>query len=372
MTANRIARWVLIGVAAVVVILIAMRFATLRGREPAKSIDEIQAAEGFPVDVQVIQRGTVARYINVLGNVQGIEQVDIRSSLAIDVTGILKKEGDRVKKGEVVIRLARDRRGNAYHQYAMAKQALDNARSDLGRMENLYNEGAVSGQMLEQARLAYKNAKAQYDQAASMVDLISPISGIVTMVNATEGSTAIPGVPLATVAAMDRVRIRCYVGQEEVAQLGVGQRAFIRTTPSAASNEIEPARESPDMIEGTVSKVAMSADPETMLFLVEVTADNPEGLLKPGVVAALSVLVEERNDVIKVPVDALVRREEGDFIYLVRSNRAHLIQVSLGVDNRDYVEVETGAVDGDTLVFRGQYRLANDVPVKIRRMEGAN
>ena len=58
--------------------------------------------------------------------------------------------------------------------------ADDIARLDLERMQNLFDEGAVSGQSLEQARLAYENAKAQYDQAASVVDLVSPIEGVVT------------------------------------------------------------------------------------------------------------------------------------------------------------------------------------------------
>jgi RND family efflux transporter MFP subunit len=365
MTPKKIARLVLLGVLLVVVILFAIRFATLRGQEPASSIDEIQAAEGFPVDVRIVEKGTVARYLDLIGNVQGIEQVDLKSALAIDVTGILKEAGDQVKKGQVVIQLARDRRGNAFHKYATARQALDNAKADLERMENLYKEGAVSGQMLEQARLAYKNASSQYNEAASMVDLISPIDGVVTMVNATVGSTAMPGVPLATIATMDKVRIRCFVGQEEVSLLRIGQRAIIKTTPDAAS----PLKDA-NAAEGTVAKVAISADPETMLFLVEVTADNSEGKLRPGLVASLSILLEERADVVKIPATALIKRGEKDFVYLIHDGRAHLNEVALGIDNGDTIELTGGAEPGDTLVFRGQYRLADNVPVKIRRIEG--
>jgi RND family efflux transporter MFP subunit len=365
MTPKKIGRLVLLGILLVVIILFAIRFATLRGQTPASSIDEIQAAEGFPVDVRIVDRGTIARYLDLIGNVQGIEQVDLKSALAIDVTGILKEAGDKVKKGEVVIQLARDRRGNAFHQYATAKQALENAKADLERMKNLYNEGAVSGQMLEQARLAYKNASSQYNEAASMVDLISPIDGVVTMVNATVGSTAMPGVPLATVATLDKVRIRCFVGQEEVSRLRVGQRALIKATPSAAS-----PLEDENAVEGTVAKVAISSDPETMLFLVEVTADNSEGRLRPGVVASLSILIEERADVVKIPATALIRRDEGEFIYLIRDGHAQLSEVALGINNGDYIELSAGAAPGDTIVFRGQYRLADNVPVKIRRIEG--
>jgi RND family efflux transporter MFP subunit len=205
-----------------------------------------------------------------------------------------------------------------------------------------------------------------------MVDLISPIDGVVTMVNATLGSTAIPGVPLATVAAIDRVRIRSYVGHEEITQLEVGQKAFIKTASSGRTGSGPSTREEADWIEGTISKVSLSADPETNLFLIEVTAENSEGKLKPGIVAVVSALVEEKQNVVKVPVNALMSREEGNFIYVVRSKLAHLEPVMLGVNNGDFVEILEGASVGDTLVVRGQYRLSDGAPVKIHRFEGAN
>lgn len=367
MTPKKIARLVLVGILLVVVAVFAIRFATLRGQTPASSIDEIQAAEGYPVDVQIIEKGTIARYLDVIGNVQGFEQVNLMSSLPIDVTGILKQEGDAVKKGDVIIQLARDRRGNAFHQYTTARQALENAKSDLERMQNLHTEGAVSGQMLEQARLAFENASSQYNEAASMVDLISPISGVVTSVHATVGSSAVPGVPLVTIAMIDKVRIRCFVGQEKVTALRVGQRALIKTTAGTASASVDA-----DAIEGTVSKVAISADSGTMLFLVEITADNLDGRLRPGVVASLAILIEEKLDVVRVPVTSLVSRGDGTFIYVVSEGRAHLRDVTLGIDSGDYIELTNGAVAGDTLVFRGQYRLADNVPVNIRRIEGTD
>jgi membrane fusion protein (multidrug efflux system) len=365
MKAKRIAILTLLILAAVVIILFVVRFANLRGQEEALSIDEIQTAEGFPVDVREITRGNVSRYLEILGNVQGLEQVDIRSSLPIDITDVLKQEGDRVKKGEVVVRLARDRRGQAFHQYSTAKQMLDNAKLDLTRMENLHEEGAVSGQMLEQAQLAYKNAKAQYNEAVSMVDLISPIDGIVTMVGASEGTTAVPGEALVTVATIDRVRIRCFVGHEEIKQIQVGQVARIQTGSSGGEDQSS-------IIKGTVTRVAMSSDPETMLFPVEVMADNPGEQLKPGSVASLALLVEEKENVLNVTMDALVQREGKNYVYLVRSNQAKLAPLTLGMSNGKVAEITNGLSPGDTLVVRGQYRLSDNVKVLIRHFEGMN
>lgn len=120
MSANKRARFVIAVIFIVMVIVFALRFIALRGKTPVRSVDEIQAEEGIPVDVMTVERSSISRYMRLLGDIQGYEQVELVSSMAIDVTGILKKEGEAVKKGDVVIRLARDRRGNAYHQFALA------------------------------------------------------------------------------------------------------------------------------------------------------------------------------------------------------------------------------------------------------------
>ncbi len=368
MKSKRIAVVVVVLVIGLLVALFAIRFATRRSSEAAKSIDEIQAAEGIPVDVLEVGRGTIERYLELLGNVQGIEQVDITSSLPIDIAGIAKGAGDRVGKGDVIIELARDRQGKAYHQFEMARQALENAQLDLERMQNLYREGAVSGQSLEQARLAYRNAKSQYDQATSVVDLVSPIDGIVTMINATVGSTAEPGVTLATVAAIDRMRIRCYVGQMEVGQLAVGQRALIQTATAsrAASSGRTPTAE------GEITRVSLSSDPATKLFLIEVTVDNKNGSLRPGVVATVSVLVDEKTGVVLIPLDAVIERRDKEYAFRVASDRAVLSEITMGTADSDNVEVIDGVAEGDSVVIRGQSRLTDGARVKIRSVKRMN
>jgi RND family efflux transporter MFP subunit len=365
MKSKRIAIVVVLLIVALLIVLFVLRFATRRSSEAALSIDEIQAAEGVPVDVRVVRRGTVERYLELLGTVQGIEQVNITSSLAIDIKGIIKQAGERVKKGDVIIELARDRHGRAYHQYETAKQSLEIAENDLRRMENLHKEGAVSGQSLEQARLAYRNAKSQFDQASSVVDLVSPIDGVVTMVDVTVGSMAEPGVPLATVASIEQMRVRCFVGHTEVAELSVGQRAMINTGSRRGTGTGSSVT-----AEGKITRVSLSPDPATKLYLVEITVDNADGKLRPGAVTTASILVDEKTGVVLVPLDALIERQNQTYVYRVMSNRAALSEITIGTADVDEVEVIDGLADGDTVIFRGQYRLTDQARVKIQNIEG--
>jgi RND family efflux transporter MFP subunit len=372
MKSKRIATIVILSIIGVIVFVFAIRFATLGRRTAAKSIEEIQAEEGVPVDVLVVGRGTISHYLEMIGTVQGIEQVQVTSSFPLDVTEIAKREGDTVRKGEVVVRLARGSRGRAYHQYATAEQALENARNDLTRTENLYAEGAVSGQVLEQARLTYKDAKAQFDQAASVVDLVSPIDGVVTMVAATVGEEALPGLSLATVASIERVRVRCFIGYAEAARMRVGQQARVDLPAGGRAAPADPGAgpEGPAAIGGEVSRVSLSADPVTKLFLVEVTCDNKDNALRPGAVTSVHVLVDQQVDALTVPSDALFERSGNPCLFGVAAGRARLVEVTVGTDNGDSVEIKGGVAEGDTVVFRGQYGLSDGARVKIHSVEG--
>lgn len=367
MKSKRVAIIVIVAVVGLLAALFVWRFTGLKSRTAAKSIDEIQAEEGIPVDVHIAGKTTVSRYLDIMGSVRGVEQVNIKSSLAIDITGIAKREGDVVKKGDIIIKLARDRHGQAYHQYTMARQALDNARLDMERMENLFAEGAVSGQALEQSRLAYENAKAQYDQAASVVDLVSPIDGVVTMINATVGSQATPGVTLATIASIGQMRVRCHVGYDEISQLRVGQTAHVEI-PSGSGRARSAGGES-ESIEGQITRVSLSSDPASRLFLVEITVDNIDGKLRSGVITTASVLVDEQADVIAIPADALIERQGKLYIFKIDSNRAALTEMTYGMDNGTLLEVRSGVAEGDTIVVRGQHQLTDQVRVKIHSVE---
>jgi RND family efflux transporter MFP subunit len=362
MTAGSKAKLIISALFIVIVLLFVVRFMALKGRTTALSIEEIQAAEGIPVDVMILEKGSIDRYLELLGEIQGIEQVEIVSALGIDITEIVKRDGERVKKGDVVVRLARDRAGNAYHQYSLAEQAYENARRDVGRMENMFKEGAVSEQLLEQARLNFRNANAQLQQARSMVDLVSPINGVVTRVDATEGTAAVPGMPLVTIASTGQVRVRCFVGQDEIGLLRTGQPAEICLTTLTAGGE-ERCK-----VQGTVHTVSLSADAASKLFLTEVIADNADGTLRAGLVASVKILVEKNEDVLTIPEDALVRRAESDFLYLIKQGFAVMTPVERGVSNGERIALSGSIAEGDTFVVRGQFKLTDGKKVRINEL----
>jgi len=121
--------------------------------------------------------------------------------------------GDYVKTGDVLFEL--DKSG-AQSQFYQAQAVFLNAQKDFERMKNLFNEGAVSRQALDQAQTGYDVAKANFDAAKSTVEITSPISGVVTAINVNIGDLANPQMPLATVANIGRMKAKFNVGESDV------------------------------------------------------------------------------------------------------------------------------------------------------------
>ena len=103
-------------------------------------------------------------------------------------------------------------------------------------------------------------------------------------------------------------------------------------------------------------------------FMTEIVSENPNGILKPGMIAAVSVTVQKKENIITVPATALIQRAAGWVVFLVEKGKAKMTQVDIGVSDGRVTEVRTNLAVGDSLVVRGQFKLNDGVKV---RMHGA-
>lgn len=344
-----------IGIALVVLIVIGvgLRIVT-RGRgEAVESISDIQKREGVPVRVEVATRGTLARTLQFSGTIEGEQQSVIISRLMETVREVPVRVGQRVASGQIVARLDDT---NPQAMYRQAKATLDNAKTDYERMQALFNQGAVSRQTLDQAKLGYDVAQSNFAAAGELVDLRSPLSGEVVRVHVRPGEIVTPGMPVVTVAASKETRVTFTVSAEERPLIAPKQAARIHLAQSDTSS-----------IPAVVDKVEDAADPQTRLFEVTVTSDNPAGLLRPGVLTAVEVVIEQRTNALSVSNEALLSRRsgEGEIFVAGADQRAARRTVTLGLQTANRVECIAGLNEGDRVVVYGQNRLSDGAPVKI-------
>jgi RND family efflux transporter MFP subunit len=346
--------------AAVIVALFALRFWQKSGRESYASIAAIQEEEGKPVETATAAAGDLESWTTLAGTVEGSLQYPVVSTNSITVVGVLKREGDRVKPGDVLIRLETTATNPMLYSYDRSLALYQDALADLERMRNLYREGAVSKQALEKAELALEVSKTDLGNAAGSTQLAATHAGVVTSVLIKEGEMAPAYSPLMWIARTDSVRVSFDAGSRQAMSLRRGQKAVWRSVSNG------------DAGTGVLSKIDLAADPKSHLVRGEAIFPNAAGKLIPGIHLSFDVLSAARRGVVTVPANCLVERAGEWSVFVVEETGdggsiAVRRDVERGLATTDAVEIRSGVSAGDRVVLFGQSNLADGDRVKIVR-----
>ena len=336
----------------------AIRFAVLRRDVSVASIRSIQETEGIPVETVAAATGDLEVWNTMAGTVEGIVQYPVVSTNSIQVMDVLRREGDHVNRGDVIVRLEKTSPNPMLHSYARSKAVYDDALSDVRRMRVLYEEGAISAQQLEKAEMALKIAESDLVNARAGTDLVADRDGIVTSVTVNPGDMANNGSPVAWVARTDTVIVKFEAGSRQAMVLERGQRAVWFSSETGEAGE------------GVISRLDLSADPETRLLAGEAVFANPDQRLLPGLLVSFRVLTGERQGVLKVPVGSLIQ-DNGEYrVYVVEDDGtgkkvSRLRAVEPGLRTSDEVEIISGLEPGENVVTFGQTRIEDGSFVKV-------
>jgi RND family efflux transporter MFP subunit len=296
------------------------------------------------------------RELNLLktfsGTLEGEEQANIISKIPERIMGIKIRVDQYVKAGEVMFELDK---GGASSQYYQSQAVFLNAQKDYDRMKNLFNEGAVSKQALDQAETGFEVAKANFEAAKSTVEITSPLSGIVTAINVNIGDIANPAVVMATVANIFRMKAKFNAGEIDVPGFYVGQ-------PVNIYSELNPEL----VMEGKVTQISRSADIQSRTFEVRATFTNTKDKwFKPGMFCRVNVNLKTKKESLTVPVVSLVKNNNSSGVFVVNDGKAVFQNIKEGMSDGKYVEVVSGLNAGDVVVTVGMNKLKNGTVVIV-------
>lgn len=176
-----------------------------------------------------------------------------------------------------------------------------------------------------------------------------------------EGDLAAPQMPVALLVQMDAVRVQLQVAEPDFVRIREGMTVEVR--PPAL----------PDVVRsGEVTRVSPVLDRVTRTGQVEVTVDNPDHVLRPGMVAEVSLALSRREDVVMVPGPAIVMtpdtaRTGQAALFVVDGDVARRRTVKLGPRYGDRIAIEEGVAAGEPVVVRGQHLLRNGSPIRVNR-----
>ncbi|TVR50303.1 MAG: efflux RND transporter periplasmic adaptor subunit [Gemmatimonadales bacterium] len=340
--------WVLTGLALVIVLIFGIRLVQLSAEEdPADTVDQIREREGIPVVVAEAERGTLEVWRTFSGTVTGERESVLRARSDDEVREVRVRVGDRVQSGQMLVRQAGQASDARIRQ---ADAALQQAQRQVERLRPLWEAGALSDQDWEDANTRMELARADREALSGTTDGIAPIAGLVSEVPARVGMIPTQGDALVRIVDDSAWRIPLRVSPDQAAELQAGQAARVGTGV--------------DPVVGLVDRVTLQADPRSRLVEVDVRVDGASaaGRLRPGSFATVQVLVDIREEVVRIPRTAL--RPEGVWV-LNGDDVVELREVEAGLQGDEWVEIMVGVDVGERVVTEGARFLSDGARAQV-------
>jgi HlyD family secretion protein len=366
-----------------------------------------QREKSVKVTVEKASKENLTSIISASGEVKPKKNVNISAHVAGRIIKIGVKEGQRVKTNDFLLKLDsvqyeamadRDRALISSYKAELirAEATLKKDERFYERQKKLFEEKLISEEQLEAAKAQYDISKAQQqaivfqiDQAQasleSTLDTLSktvynsPIEGIITSLRVEEGEIAMigtmnnPGTILMTIADLSIMEVEVEVDETDVIGVEIGHSADVRVDAL------------PDQtIEGKVTEIGSSAlqkttaSEESKDFKVIITLEDPPESLKPGLSASADIITAKKQNVLAVPISALVLREKEDEeninsdeqeegVYIVENSRVKFSPVEKGIMGEMMIEIVSGLEEGQEIVV-GPYsalrQLKDDMLIK--------
>lgn len=333
-------------------IVLATLFVSSCKKEETGATQKIQPVN---ITVQQIEPSSMIDGIQVAGTVKAFEDVMMSPEEGGVVKEWVKKKGDRVKKGDLIVTL-RDEVIKAGFEAAEAQYRI--AELNVEKQKSVYEQQGIS-------ELQYKNMVYGRDAAKANADLMkgrwertqlrSPIDGIVDNTVPNAGEMAAPGMPIARVVNTSTIKI-----QAEVPELYSGTIA--KGTDASVTFDAVPNVE----LNGTVSFVSSTVSAANRTMLLEIILSNPNGRIKPEMVAKVNLVRQKKNNAILVSENIVQLVDRDRYVVYVNNNgTAEERRVTIGGRQGNLVEVTSGLKIGEQLIVTGYQKLINGSPVAV-------
>lgn len=274
---------------------------------------------------------------------------NISPNMAYRIERILVDVGDQVSKGQLLVQLD----ASSLNQL---KLQIDHQKLEFNRTSELYKVGGASKAEYDNAKLQIEVMESQYKQMSQNTQLFAPMSGVVTARNYDNGDMY-GGAPILTIEKTNPVKVVMNVSEVHYKSIKKGQSVDLTLDSYEGEN-----------FTGKITTVSPSIDIATHTFPVEVTINNPQQKVRPGMFARVTVNYGNMDHVM-VPDLSLVKQiGAGDryvYVYDAQKQTVSYNKVELGRHIGNKYEILSGVENGQQVVVAGQARLAHGKKVKV-------
>lgn len=293
--------------------------------------------------------GRALDLVYATGFVEPREPVEVASRVTAPVIEVLVREGDRVARGQPLVRL-----DAGEQQQAIAQLAAQTVQASLAeqRALTLFARGFVSAAGRDQAVATARSARAAERVARERLaqfELRAGISGVVLRHDVEPGDLAAPSRTLMTLGDPAALRITATVDERDIPRVRIGQAALMST-------DAFPGR----VIRGRVTEITPGGDPNQRAFRVRI-APEAAGPLPIGLTLEVNIVIAEKSQALLVPARAV---RDGK-VWLVEGDRARPQPVRLGIEGSDKVEIRSGLASSACILADPPDKLKDGARVKV-------
>ena len=309
------------------------------------------------VRTDIVKKDKLWRRIDTVGYVDfdenKISHIHLRTKGWIEKL-LIKSEGERVKKGQLLFEVYSPELVNAQEEYLQALRSGHRGLSSASR-ERLIALGISSSQIKQLNKTRKAN---QY------VKVFAKQDGIIAKLNIREGMFVMPTKLVMSLADLSSVWLLAEVFESQADWVKVGQSSEVRLS-------YLPGRE----WEGEVEYIYPSLDPKTRTLKVRLGFDNLDEALKPNMFANVTIYGGAKKDVVIIPREALIRTGNDERVIVsIGNGRFQPRDVKAGIESGEFIEIISGVNVGDKVVTSGQFLIDSEASLKasIARMSSAN
>lgn len=400
MAKSKTKKYILPGIVVLVVVLALMKSCGVFGtNEKQETVSTSEAG-----------KATIVQIVTASGKIKPSTEVKIAPEVSGEITQLTVKEGDEVKKGQLLVQIKQDiyisavNRAQAAVQQSVASleqsaARLKEAESEYKRSKSLFDSGTIARADWEATEANYKVARLTYEASKSSLEsaratlkeaqdnlmrtqIFAPIDGTISKLNVEAGERVVgtaqmAGTEVLRVANLDSMEVEVTVGENDIVKLAVdnpveievdaywGKKFQGRVTEIASSAANVSETSSADQVTNFNVKIIILEDSYRALAAEKNLAHTP---FKPGMTASVEIQSNKKDSILVAPIRAVSTRQIKDsvsgvnrtreVVFVLQDGKAVQQQVETGIQDDENIEILSGLQAGQTLIT-GPYSLVS-------------
>lgn len=306
-------------------------------------------SKGFappPAEVEVIkiEQSSFVKELKATGTLESSQSLELTSEIEGKIIYLNIPEGKLVNKGHVLAKV-NDVTNQAEVEVAKAK--LENAQINFNRMKSLREKGAISQQTLDNTSETLHIAEGEFKRVnsiSSMTDITAPFSGVLSIRKISLGEYIDPGDPIVRISQIDPIYLLFSLPEQYISQIQLGQDVKFTVGDKEYTSK--------------VTVIDPYIDPNTRTVQIKAQTPNPKRELLPGRFANVALGVQNIQNAILIPEEALIQEDNKKQVAVVSDdNTVTFKEVSITKWDKGSILISSGLMEGDVVITSGHQKI---------------